>query len=157
MSKRQNHPNIRTKFKNLLKDLRRNKITYDQLTLILREEGIDEDVYPDISQILKTNIPARIISRLAKKAKKMGAYLPIKGLIQVWRAKQGDSPNPLHEIPSDYHLIPFVKIKKVTQQHIQIEEYLQRETIDGNLIRAKRFYHNKLLSRTCKIVDEKYI
>jgi hypothetical protein len=111
------HKNIRREFKYLNKDFDRKKITKEEVSNWLKQRGILGNIsWIDI--VLKnTKVKPRIISRLARAAKKKGKLVDLGDIYWLSRYKEGDYPMAeygmrIRKLPSEYHLIEFVKIEQ---------------------------------------------
>jgi len=105
-----NQPNIRTKFKNLLKNLSRGEITENDVQNELRHYGI-LGTSASIRVILKTKISARIIYRIGKAAKKKEMFVPLTAFQFPIFFKDGP------------HTIKFVKI--ITKEIKETWEFVE--------------------------------
>lgn len=114
-----NQPNIRTKFKHLLKNLSRGEINENDLELQLRDFGIFGNSSA-VRQILKTNIKARIIHRIGQAAKKKGMLAVLYNFCPIF--SQFDK--------TEFHKLNFIKITtkeiKETWEYVEIPGFWNR-------------------------------
>lgn len=124
--------NIRTEFKYLAKDLQRGKITYAEIGEKLMKYGLYQDFY-GIFELLKTDIKPRVLTRLGRAAKKRGAYIRISDLCLTWNRIKKKDEFSLTRGYENYHLIPFLKLKKYTEIKTMLvtTDYFQFENLDG--------------------------
>lgn len=156
---RRNHKNIRTEFKYLLKDMQRGKINWAEITEKLKSYGFHQD-FIGIDQILRTKIPARVLSRIGRAAKKAGGYVRLSDFYFTWWKKNGKIGYRYDSAANDYHLIQFCKIKQytVTRTEVRTSDHICETNLEGTQIGFSRdLYTGGLISSSDVITDEKFI
>jgi hypothetical protein len=157
---RRNHKNIRTEFKYLLKDMQRGKINWAEITEKLKSYGFCQD-FIGIDQILRTKIPARVLSRIGRAAKRAGGYVRLSDFYYTWGKKNGKTFFRYGSAASDYHLIEFVKIKRytVTKTTVEVADYICETNLEGTQVgfSARAIHEAFSISSSSTISNEKFI
>jgi hypothetical protein len=134
--------NFRRKLKYLKKDIQRCGGSIEKTNVLLdqfkKETGLDIEHECYLPELLKFNIPSRILSRISKAAKKRNYVVDAKEFIATYKFKNSTKfPSSLYYPKFDWHQIPFKRTKRILVESKHVEEHFVYVINGKEIIKSK--------------------